>query len=119
MNAKAETGRLGEDIAAALLIERGFSIVGRNVRAGRYEIDVIAVRNRVLVFCEVRTRRSAYFGAPAETVGHKKVLSLRAGALKWLQSNPRYRRLKLRFDVAGVLLQPDKPPAIDYYVDAF
>ncbi len=112
-------GDAGQEQVAALLRERGFLIVAEKVRAGRYEIDLVASRGRMLVFCEVRTRSSDAFGRPAETVGPKKIASLRAGAARWLQENPTYRKFTLRFDVAGVLWRPGREPEIDYYVDAF
>lgn len=116
-DSKQETGRKGEAYVAALLQERGFLIVARNARAGRYEIDIVAARGLLLVFCEVRTRRSAHFGSPAESVGPKKQESLRLGAQRWLDEHEDYSQHSIRFDVAGVTLKPKR--TIDYYVDAF
>ncbi|MFK8002462.1 MAG: YraN family protein [Polyangiales bacterium] len=116
-DSKQEIGRQGETYVAALLRERGFLIVARNARAGRYEIDIIATRGRLLVFCEVRTRQHADFGAPAESVGPKKQESLRLGARRWLEEHPGYGQHDVRFDVAGVTLKPQH--IVDYYVDAF
>jgi putative endonuclease len=112
-----ETGRRGEEYVAALLQERGFLIVARNARAGRYEIDIVATRAGLLVFCEVRTRQNADFGAPAETVGSKKQQSLHLGAQRWLEDHDEYRSYDIRFDVAGVTLEPTLE--VDYYADAF
>jgi putative endonuclease len=53
----AELGAAGERRAALHYRLRGFSIVGRNVRLGRGEIDLIARRGELLVFAEVNTRR--------------------------------------------------------------
>ncbi|MEM6954729.1 MAG: YraN family protein [Myxococcota bacterium] len=116
--ARAALARRGEDAAADWLIARGFHIVARNARAGRYELDIVALHGAQLVFCEVRTRRTDAFGAPAETVGPAKQRSLRAGALRWLRDHPKHRRKRIRFDVAGVLVR-GAHVAIDYYVDAF
>ena len=116
-DSRQETGRLGEDYVAALLRERGFLIVSRNARAGRYEIDIIATKGRLLIFCEVRTRRNVDFGAPAESVGSKKQESLRLGALRWIEEHQAYQHYEVRFDVAGVTLEPTRE--VDYYVNAF
>lgn len=114
---RLETGRLGEEHVAALLRERGFVVRALNARAGRYEIDIVATKGTLLVFCEVRTRRNDHFGAPAETVGAKKQESLRRGASAWLEEHPEYKEHQPRFDVAGVTLEPAL--VVDYYVDAF
>ena len=53
-----ELGRRGEEQAASYIEEQGYTIIGRNVRLGRYEIDIIAVEAKVLVFIEVKTRRT-------------------------------------------------------------
>lgn len=116
-DSKQETGRQGEEYVATLLRERGFLIVARNARAGRYEIDIIASRGYLLVFCEVRTRRNADFGTPAESVGSKKQESLRLGARRWIDEHEAYVDHAVRFDVAGVTLEPKHE--VDYYVDAF
>ena len=84
---------------------------------GRYEIDIIATRATLLVFCEVRTRQNAHFGMPAESVGSKKQESLRLGAARWIEENEAYEHFEVRFDVAGVTLTPKLE--VDYYVDAF
>lgn len=116
-NSKQETGRHGEEYVAALLTERGFLLVARNARAGRYEIDIIATQDKLLVFCEVRTRRTEHFGMPAESVGSKKQESLRHGATRWIEEHPSYADYDVRFDVAGVTLEPKFE--VDYYVNAF
>jgi putative endonuclease len=53
----ATLGRLGEDVAALLLASRGYAVVGRNVRFGRREIDLVVERGRLLVAVEVKWRR--------------------------------------------------------------
>ena len=114
---RAELGRQGETATAALLEERGFAIVGRNVRVGRLEIDLIATRGRLLVFCEVRTRRTDAYGSPAETITPQKASRVRRAGYAWAKENA--RGMKLRFDAAAVILRPGHDAKIDYYVDAF
>ena len=68
-----EIGMIGEE-AVALYLERiGCRIVDRNYRTKRGEIDIIFVENEVLVFGEVKTRNSTYFGNPAQAVDSKKM----------------------------------------------
>jgi len=91
-------GIAGEQRAAAHLESRGYQIVARNARAGRVEIDLVARRGRLLVFAEVKTRRSRAAGAPEEAVDFRKRARLVHGAAAWLAENPS-RGVRVRFDV--------------------
>ena len=51
-------GRLGEDLAAQYLAEQGFAILARNVRTPYGEIDLLAQQGDLVVFVEVKTRRT-------------------------------------------------------------
>jgi putative endonuclease len=95
-------GRAGEDLAAAWYEANGYTLVARNWRCRDGEIDLVARRGRVLVVCEVKTRSSTAFGAPAEAVTPAKQARLRSLALSFLREQ-RVRGAQLRFDVAAVL----------------
>ncbi len=69
---KARFGALGEEAAADLLRKSGYRIVARNHRCRSGEVDVIAEKGELLVFVEVRTRSTAAFGGPEETVDSRK-----------------------------------------------
>lgn len=72
-------GRCGENHAALYLLEKGYRIIGRNVRVGHAEIDIIAENDEYIVFAEVKTRRSDSFGTPASAVdGRKSELLIKA-----------------------------------------
>lgn len=103
--ARAELGRAGETEAARFLESRGYRIVARNVRADRVEIDLIARRGTLLVFVEVKSRRSLRMGSAAESVDRRKQERLRRGASAWLSSRPAAARgvRRLRFDVVTCL----------------
>ena len=90
MDARSTLGRAGEDAAASYLVERGWRIVGRNVRCGRVgEIDIVATRAGVLAFVEVKTRRTDRFGTPGEAVTRPKQNRIRALARAYLaQARP-------------------------------
>src|SRR5215468_3584170 len=83
--AKDAVGGYGERVAVAYLIARGLILLDRNWRCPLGEIDIV-MRDRgdVLVFVEVKARRSDRFGTPAEAVGHAKVRRLRRLAAAWL-----------------------------------
>jgi putative endonuclease len=72
----------------------------------------------LVVFCEVKTRRSDVFGAPFEAVTHTKQRRLRVLAARWLEAHPR-RGAALRFDVASVTTRPREPVEIDVIEAAF
>ena len=102
------------------LEDRGWRIVATNVRAGRSELDIVARRGRTLVVCEVRSRSSDRFGAPAESITAEKKQYLRRGAMRWLRTRTDLVGARLRFDVAGVVFDgPGGAPRLDYYEGAF
>ena len=77
-------------------------MVARNWRSRQGEIDLIARRAGLLVFCEVKTRSSAAFGEPFEAVTRTKQMRLRRLAAEWLRGRTGGGRYELRFDVASV-----------------
>jgi putative endonuclease len=94
-------GQAGEDAVVAWYLAAGYEIVARNWRVRGGELDVIARRGRLLVFCEVKTRRSDAFGVPAEAVTPRKQARIRGLAGQWLAANAQ-RTGQVRFDVAAV-----------------
>jgi putative endonuclease len=110
------TGDRAEAIAAAELEKRGFAVIGRNVRVGRLELDVIAQRGRLVVFCEVRARTRHGIAAPYESIDRRKIERLRRAALGWLaaRTGP---AVDVRFDVASIVLGP--PMQMHYFENAF
>ena len=103
-----ELGAEGERRAAAHLEARGYRIDARNVRAGGVEIDLVARRRDLVVFVEVKTRRSARHGAGAEAVGWRKRRRLVAGARAWLAAHGRHAR-RARFDVIEWTVEMGSP----------
>src|SRR2546429_9440159 len=89
---RRELGQIGETLAASYLATRGWQIVDRNVRFREGEIDIVASRGGILAFVEVKTRRSAAFGSPAEAVTWRKQRRIRALATRYLsERHPRGR----------------------------
>jgi putative endonuclease len=91
-------GREGEARAARFLKLRGYRILGRNVRAGGVEMDLIVSRGALVVFVEVKTRRTRHFGAPETAVNDTKQARLVRGAAAWLCDHPQVAG-QVRFDV--------------------
>jgi Holliday junction resolvase-like predicted endonuclease len=103
------TGDDAESAVAADLEGSGWTILARNVRVGRGELDLVAIDPgppRMLVFVEVRWRRSRAFGLAEETIDHRKRTHLRASIGRLLEDGlpggTRLPRLPLRVDLVVV-----------------
>jgi putative endonuclease len=96
----AAVGEAKERLACSYLEGRGLRLVARNYRCRRGEIDLVMRDADILVFVEVRFRRSSRFGTPAETVDTHKQRRLAAAAHHYLQQHP--SALSCRFDVLAV-----------------
>ena len=106
MREAAALGRHGEQIAARLLAERGWRVVGSGFLARRGEIDLLARRDGELVVFEVKTRSSLLYGTPAEAVGPRKRRALSAAtgeyrALSGWRGPIRFGVVSLLMDTAG------------------
>jgi len=112
-------GVAGEDLVARWYANAGYGLLDRNWRCREGELDLVLARDGALVFCEVKTRRGAAFGAPFEAVTVTKQRRLRTLALRWLAEHPEHRAPELRFDVASVLAERGKQPVIDVLEAAF
>lgn len=93
-------GSAREEQARLYLEGRGLRLLIRNYRCLRGEIDLVMRDGDCLVFVEVRYRKSAAYGSPAETVTHGKQRRLTAAAEHYLQRHP--SRLDCRFDILGI-----------------
>jgi putative endonuclease len=111
-------GDAGEDAVARWYERAGFRIVARNWRVREGEIDVIARRGDVLVFCEVKTRRGDAYGEPFEAVTVRKQVRIRGLATRWLGVSGEHAEV-LRFDVASVRPDGRGDWVVDLIEDAF
>src|SRR5215471_17047424 len=121
------TGDAGEALAARWYEARGYVVLDRNWRCREGELDLVLSRPAaailsspgVVVFCEVKTRRSARFGQPFEAVTVAKQQRIRGLALRWLADHPDHRAGQLRFDVASVRVDAAGDAAITVIEAAF
>jgi putative endonuclease len=113
---KLDAGEAGETMAAAHLMERGLRVLARNVRYRNGELDLVAEGGNVLVFVEVRRRRTEACGGPAESVTPRKRARLVRAARRWLVENPRFSGHEIRFDVVAI---QDEPFSLDWIRGAF
>ena len=105
-SAKIQTGKLGEDIAVDYLKNEGYRIIERNYRCVFGEIDIVATDRNVIVFVEVRSRRSDRYGYPQESVGLNKKMKVSKIALNYLKEK-QFQDCRARFDVVAVKILPE------------
>lgn len=82
-------GKAGEDLAVAWYEAHGYEVAARNWSCREGELDIVARRGRLHVFCEVKTRSSGAFGLPAEAVGPRKQARIRRLAAAWFAEHSR------------------------------
>ncbi len=123
MSQARQTGREGEAIAARYLEDAGWTVLERNYRAGRNEVDLIVMRGRTVAFVEVKSRRSEGFGHPLEAITAHKQGEIAKVARAWLRARGGLRGLDLRFDAVAVRFGGSQgttqPARIDHVPDAW
>jgi putative endonuclease len=107
-------GRWGEETAAQYLQGKGYIILARNVRSPHGEIDIVACRDDLLVFVEVKTRRSQNFAFPEDSVTRRKQAYLLSAAEAYLQAHPESGE-SWQFDVIAVLGTPGGKAQIEHF----
>ena len=102
LNQRSRLGAFGEELVAGWYERSGFVIADRNWRTNRGELDLVVAKGPLLVFCEVKTRSSAAYGAAAEAVTPRKQMRVRLLAMRWLEAHPAIHPSEVRFDVAAI-----------------
>ena len=108
------TGNDGEKRAADFLIQNGYKIIDRNWRTKSGEIDIIAMKDEVLVFVEVKTLPNATFDMLSSVLGMQKQKRIVKTAKHFLLKHRQYSNSYIRFD-AIVLDMQGLPPA--YHIE--
>jgi putative endonuclease len=116
--AKDAVGGYGERVAVRYLTGQGMVLLDRNWRCPSGELDAVLRDGDVVVFVEVKTRRSGRFGTPAEALVRGKVVRLRRTAAAWLAQSGVPAR-EVRFDVVSVLPQSCGPAQVEHLRGAF
>ena len=94
-------GILGETLAAEELVRRGYAILATRYRSRFGEIDIVSECGGVIVFVEVKARRTNRHGAAAESISFRKRRKISAMALDYLAWTGQLRR-RCRFDVVAI-----------------
>jgi len=98
---KEELGRWGEDFATNFLLQNGYSLVERNVRFKKYEVDIIAEKDDELVVVEVKARNTAEIGEPWRAVTKSKQRQIITVADHYVQKNQIDK--DVRFDIISIV----------------
>ena len=102
---RSTTGRCAEDEACRYLVSMGYAIITRNARLRRAEIDIIAAKKDLLVFCEVRSRTGEIYGVPEESLNYKKLNRMVYSALAYAARYTQYQ--SYRIDAICVVFEDD------------
>lgn len=97
-----ETGKKGEQLACKLLKSKGYEILETNWRFSHAEIDIIVKKDDVLIFVEVKTRSSEFFGQPEEFIDAKKEKLIADAASEYMKKVN--HEWECRFDFISIIL---------------
>lgn len=116
MNNNKQLGDCGEKIVEKWLTDNGFAIIAKNFSCKCGEIDLIARKDEVIAFVEVKTRTNEYFPTSCvvnKTKQNKMIKTAQQFALKY-----QLFEHVLRFDIATVSFDNGKPQ-VNYIPNAF
>ena len=113
-----DLGKRGEALAWNFLRKLGYELLEKNYRTRFGEIDIVARKDGVIVFLEVKTRRDHRFGMPEEAVDWKKRRKLTGLAEAYLQAK-RLENRAARFDILSVTWDGLGEPSFSLLPDAF
>lgn len=113
-------GQSGEELAARYLELSGYLILYRNFRCRLGEIDIIASKDDVLTFVEVKTRHTTITGQPAEAVTFAKQQKIRRTAQYYMMREGLLENMPmLSFDVIEIVRNQEKLILFNHYPHCF
>ena len=114
---KQAIGKWGENIAASYLGELGYQVIARNYRTPHGEIDLVALREGMLVFVEVKTRTSRTYGLPEDSITPRKKKSMQSAAEYYLEKSGEYDTWQ--YDVIAIERQSSGKVEIHLFENVF
>ncbi len=118
-NHRKELGSKGEDIAVRFLKKKGYRIIKRNYRCKYGEIDIIAERDNITAFIEVRTIQAENFGIPQDFITNIKIDHISKSALNYIKKENLFDH-SCRFDLMTINFSDTlSEPKIEYIENAF
>lgn len=115
--ANKKFGEWGEQIAADYLNNHNVKIIDRNIRTNYGEIDILGQKDGVLIFFEVKTRRTENFGNPEDAVNYIKQEHIKNSALEFIQSN-QDMKTNWRIDVIAIYVRKKNKLQIRWFKNA-
>ncbi len=112
-----QIGNEGEELAAAYLESKGYTIVDRNYFFERAEVDIVAYDESCIVFVEVKLRSGTAFGAPEEFVTDEKAENIFKAAEAWIYER-KMDGWPVRFDVIAIVQNKNEAPDISHFENA-
>ncbi len=116
MNSK-QLGAFGESLAHRNLLSKGYQILERNYRFSKSEVDLIAKKDDILIFVEVKTRSYNHYGQPEEFVSPRQEQLLFDTATHYM--NKINHEWEIRFDIVSILYKNKNNYQIKHLKDAF
>lgn len=118
---RIDLGKRGENLACVYLKSKGYVILTKNFRCRRYgEIDIIAVKDGVLSFIEVKTRASERYGPPREAVTAAKQRKIYRCAEYYLQCSHLIEHMPvLSFDVIEIIIKGSVVQRLQHFPHCF
>ena len=101
-------GAKGEQLAQEYLQKKGYFLIHKNWRGGRGEFDLIMKNQEHLVFVEVKTRETYFFGDPELSVGREKIQKMQSTAAYYLARYPISKEMDIRFDIVSVVINKNE-----------
>jgi putative endonuclease len=114
---KRDLGQRGEQLAAAYLQQRGYTIIMTNWRCTHGELDIVARKQDTLVFVEVRTRRAHTTEEAFESVKPHKQNRLQRLAYAYLSAHDLHE-MDWRVDIVAVAIPGSGQPMIEHVENA-
>jgi len=105
MSKKQEVGKTGENLAASYLQSEGYTLLARNWRWLKAEIDIIVQKENEIIFVEVKARYNDEYGNPEDFVSVKQQKMIINAAHEYIIQND--VDLEARFDIIGVLMNQE------------
>lgn len=112
-----ELGKKAEDLVAEYLVKNGYTILVRNFRFKKNEIDIIAEKDNKIVVVEVKARSTDFFILPQEAVTKSKIKVIVLAANHFMEEFNKNQ--EVRFDIISVLPDSDGQLEIEHIQDAF
>jgi putative endonuclease len=112
-----DLGRKGELMAKLYLEQQGYEIMDENWCHGKAEIDLIAYKDKVIIFTEVKTRTGNGFGEPEDFVDNRKQRLIAGAADEYIYLMN--HQGEVRFDIIAILFRNEENYKLNHIEDAF